>query len=361
MGSDITITLQLKRTTGTSAALNVADAGVSIGVNSATGTHGGSNVATDIQNSIVVTDASGTATYTASKAEPTALDGNDTATFQMLTFTNSAVANTAAGKTTIGMFTKGAAGADSTDDAICIHWQDTARDDASVVTSVANGYVTATTVGAGATNTVTATNYDQYGVGVSGASLGMTSAVDGATASTYSVTMTTNSSGTASWGVTRDVATSTREIFRVNDDDDNNASATAYYVIAPHSTALDAAEAAGSLPTNYITEAVYDYAVAAADNTPEAAWVVFDAANDKMVADLHVDDVAHTYVVYTYDSNDQFHGASGAAQTMAAWEYSWSLISKNAAGVLTAADDWGSGGYAKVASSSYVSQWKWAG
>jgi hypothetical protein len=361
MGSDITITLQLKRTTGTSAALNVADAGVSIGVNSATGTHGGSNVATDIQNSIVVTDASGTATYTASKAEPTALDDNDTATFQMLTFTNSAVANTAAGKTTIGMFTKGAAGADSTDDAICIHWQDTARDDASVVTSVANGYVTATTVGAGATNTVTATNYDQYGVGVSGASLGMTSAVDGATASTYSVTMTTNSSGTASWGVTRDVATSTREIFRVNDDDDNNASATAYYVVAPGTTALDAGEATGSIPTNYITESAYTYAVAATNGEPEAAWVVFDAANDKMVADLHVDDVAHTYVVYTYDSNDQFHGASGAAQTMAAWEYSWSLISKNAAGVLTAADDWGSGGYAKVASSSYVSQWKWAG
>jgi len=46
---------------------------------------------------------------------------------------------------------------------------------------------------------------------------------------------------------------------------------------------------------------------------------------------------------------------------MAAWEYSWSLISKNAAGVLTAADDWGSGGYAKVLSSSYVSQWNWAG
>ena len=65
--------------------------------------------------------------------------------------------------------------------------------------------------------------------------------------------------------------------------------------------------------------------------------------------------------MYTYDSNDQFHGASGAAQTMAAWEYAWSLISKNAAGVLTAADDWGSGGYAKVASSSYVSQWNWEG
>jgi len=308
-----------------------------------------------------VTDASGTATYTASKTEPTALDDNDTATFQMITFTNSATANTAAGKTTIGQFNKGAAGADSTDDAICIHWQDAVRDDASVVTSVANGYVTATTVGAGATNTVTATNYDQYGVGVSGASLGMTSVVDVSDASTYSVTMTTNSSGTASWGVTRDVATSTREIFRVNDDDDNNASATAYYVIAPGTTALDAGETTNSVPTAYTTEAVYDYAVAAADSTPEAAWVVFDAANDKMVADLHVDDTAHTYVVYTYDSNDQFHGAAGAAQTMAAWEYSWSLISKNAAGVLTAADDWGSGGYAKVLSSSYVSQWNWAG
>ncbi|SVB43323.1 uncharacterized protein METZ01_LOCUS196177, partial [marine metagenome] len=60
MGSDITITMQLMRTTGTTK--TVADAGVSIGVNSATGDHGGSNIATDIQNSIVVTDASGTAT-----------------------------------------------------------------------------------------------------------------------------------------------------------------------------------------------------------------------------------------------------------------------------------------------------------
>ena len=361
MGSDITITLQLKRSTGTSAALNVADAGVSIGVNSATGTHGGSNVATDIQNSIVVTDASGTATYTASKAEPTAGDGNDTATFQMITFTNSAAANTAAAKTAITMFTKGAAGADSSDDAICIHWQDTARDDASVATSVSNGYVSATTTGAGATNTVTATNYDQYGVGISGASLGLTSVVDMAGASTYSVTMTTNSSGTATWGVTRDNATSTREIFRVNDDDDNNASATAYWVIAPGTTALDGEETTGSVPTNFITESAYTYAVAAGDGNPEAAWVAFDAANNKMVADLHVDDTAHTYVVYTYDSNDQFHGASGAAQTMAAWEAAWALIGKNAAGVLTAADDWGSGGYAKVASSSYVSQWNWEG
>ena len=121
-----------------------------------------------------------------------------------------------------------------------------------------------------------------------------------------------------------------------------------------------APETTNSVPTAYTTEAVYDYAVAAGNGVPEAAWVVFDAANNQMVADLHVDDVAHTYVVYTYDSNDQFTNAA-AAQTMAAWEYSWSLISKNAAGVLTAADDWGSGGYAKVASSSYVSQWSWAG
>jgi len=361
MGSDVTITLQLKRTTGVSAALNVADAGVSIGVNSATGTHGGVNVATAIANSIIVTDASGTATYTASKAQTvSAADGDDTATFQVITFTNSATANATAGKTAIAQFNDGPSGTDSTDDAICIHWQDTARDDTTVATSVSNGYVSATAVGAGATNTVSATNYDQYGVGISGVSLGLTSAVDMAGASTYSVTMTTNSSGTATWGVTRDNGTSTREIFRVNDDDDNNGSATAYWVIAPGAVALDADEEVGSIPTNYITEATYDYAVAAANDLPEAAWVAFSAANDQLVADLHVDDTAHTYVVYTYDTNDQFTRA-GAALDMATWEYYWSLIGASASGVLTAADDWGNGGFAKVATPSYVSQWGWAG
>jgi len=359
MGSDITITMQLMRTTGTTK--TVADAGVSIGVNSATGDHGGSNIATDIQNSILVTDANGTATYVASKADPTTGASNDDGTFQFITFTNSATANAKAGKTAITMFTIGTSGADSSDDAICIHWDDEPRVNTKVTAAVARGWVSATDTGAGATNTVTGTSYDQYGVGISGESLGLTSVVDVATASTYSVTMTTNSSGTASWGVTRDAATSTREVFRVNDDEDKNASATMYYVIEPGVTALDSDDAGTSLGALFVTESAYSYADAAGDLAPEAAWVVYDGTYNVGVADLHTEDTPHTYVIYPFDSNDQYHGTAGAAWTLTQWSDAWADIGANAAGVLTSADDWGSGGYAKVLSGSYVSQYSWEG
>ena len=369
-GSDVTITVQLTHTLG-AAAYAVADAGVSVGVQSSTGlAYGGATAASDIQNSIIVTDAAGTATFTASMAEATALDANDDPRFQYVVFSNSAAANTAAGKTTIGDFTSSSLGmtayTSDGDNAICIKWDDEVRDETTVVAAITSGYVTASGLAAGSNNTVTGSLYDQYGVGIANATLGLQS-VDGGhggttTASTFTTSMTTNSAGTATWGVNRVQALTDKETFRVNDNEDNNASASTYWVVAPNTTVLDTGVATSATATFMTGTNVYGGL--AADGQPEAAWVVADTANNKLVADIMTDENPHVYTVYTYDSNDSFV-TNNDAQTEAEWEYAWLLIPKATNGVLTAADDWGlsasNGGIVIIKTTSYVSNFMWVG
>jgi hypothetical protein len=361
MGSDVTITVQLRSQAGT-ATYNVAQAGCSINASSYTGTHGAAVGA--IATTVIVTDANGAATFTASKTEPTALDGNDAATAQWISFTNNAAANVAAGCTAIGDFTYGATGATGTSGAftdtthaIGVKWDDEVRDNNSVVSSVSNTYVRATATGSGATNTVTATSYDQYGVGVANGSLGLTETLIGATSSAFTVTRTTNSSGSATFGVSRDAATSAQSTFRVNDDEDNNGSAKAIWTVAPSSTAIDASVGANSKPTSFVpTRAFTGIAI---DNELEAQIMHVDSANDKMIVQLvGYDDVAAASVTqfaeYTWDSNDTFFIA-GVAKTQAQWETGLAAVG------LTALDDIydvTNNGKLLVVSTSNVSEWR---
>jgi len=311
-----------------------------------------------ITNSVITTNAAGVATFVASKADPTALDGNDTATHQVIVFSNPAAsANTLVGCTEIGGFRTGAAG--TTDDArLAIKWDDEVRAAEKTTTAMTSNYVTASGLTAGASNTVSSTVWDQYGVGVASHSVGMTSVIDTATVSTFTVTRTTNASGVATFGVNRVAAGSGKETFKANTsatDGDYSTADTYWVTTGSSSTDLDAQET-NSSPDNFVTEAAYGGA--AADGAPEAAYVVFDNANDVLIADLMTDEAAHTYVKYTYDSNDQFT-VGAAAKTMAQWETL--LGAAFPLGINAAGDDWGSGGYAKISTPSYVSAFSWAG
>ncbi len=356
MGSDITVTIQLQSAQGVSPLLFVAQAGCKIAVQNRTGVFG--SAASAITNSVITTDAAGVATFTASKADPTALDGNDAATHQVIVFSNPAAnANTAVGCTEIGNFRTGAAG-DSNDARLAIKWDDEARAAEKTTTAMTSNYVTASGLTAGASNTVSATVWDQYGVGVASTSVGMTSVIDTATVSTFTVTRTTNASGVATFGVNRVAAGSGKETFKANTsatDGDYSTADTYWVTTGSSSTDLDAQET-NSSPDNFVTEAAY--AGAAADGAPEAAYVVYDGANNTLIADLMTDEAAHTYVSYTYDSNDQFTVGT-AAKTLAQWETA--LGTAFPLGIKATGDDWGSGGYAKIATPSYVSAFSWAG
>ncbi len=352
-GSDITVSVQLQSAQGVSPLLYVAQAGCKIAVQNRTGAFG--SASTSIVNSVIVTDAAGVATFTASKADPTT--GDDAATHQVITFTNPASsANTLVGCTEIGNFRTGAAGTDN-DARLAIKWDDTARAAEKSTTAMTSNYVSASGLTAGASNTVSATVWDQYGVGVASTAVGMTSAINTATVSTFTVTRTTNASGVATFGVNRVSAVSGMETFTANTSaaDGDYSSASTYWVQGVTTVDLDGS-AAKSSPNEFLTGAVYGGA--AADGLPEAAYVVADVANDTLIADLMTDEAAHTYVKYTYDSNDQFT-VGGVAKTMAQWETA--LGTAFPLGMNAAGDDWGNGGYAYTATPSYVSSFSWAG
>jgi len=349
-GSDITIQVQLQSAAGTSALLNVAQAGCSIGVNVASGAFGGAS--TTISNSIITTDATGLATYTAAgTATVVAGADNDTGGHQIITFSNSATANVAAGCAVITGFVTGAAGTD-VDTRVSIQWDDVPRAAEKSVTAATSPYVTASGLTAGANNTVSTTVYDQYGVGISGTSVGMVTSGT----STFTVTRTTNTSGVATFGVNRVSAVSAVETWTANttSTDWDYSSATTYWVQGVTTTDLDAEEA-NSSPNNFVTEAAYGGA--AADGAPEAAWVAADVANNVAIADLMTDEAAHTYVKYTWDDNDAFL-VGGVAKTLAEWEL---LLATQFPLVIGTANDWGSGGYAKTTTASYVSGFSWEG
>jgi len=325
MGTDTVITLQLRSSTGVTSN-TVSQAGCVIDVSSATGTHGGA--ASAIAVTSVTTDASGTATFTASKTEPTALDANDAATAQHLTFTRNATASNAAGcTTTFSDVTFGSTGSASNSGAflgagpsIAIKWDDEVRDNNTVVAATSSKYVRATATGSGATNTVTGTSYDQYGAPMANQSIGLTSTIMGATASTFTTTRTTNSSGVATFGVTRDDATSASESFRVNDDEDNNSTAYGLWTIVPGSTDIGDDGGTGDNPQTYAP----DTAAAASAATGEimASIVEDDVANNLMVVLLTAYNGSASvsyFTEYTWDDNDAFV-VNGVAKTLAQWE-----------------------------------------
>jgi hypothetical protein len=135
------------------------------------------------------------------------------------------------------------------------------------------------------------------------------------------VTRTTNSSGAATFGVTRDAATAAASWFTVNDTDSNAAAAVdVYWVVAPSTTPLDAT-VAGSAPAALVPVSAWTGA-AVADNDVEAAIVRVDVANDVYIVDISYFEVAaaNTYVKYTWDADDNFY-ITGAANTQALWEY----------------------------------------
>jgi len=245
--------------------------------------------------------------------------------------------------------TQGSTGAEDATADLALKWSDVARDNDSVTISAASPDVAATAVGTGATNTMTATSYDQYGVGVASASLGLTIdtmpqwGVGAATLPTFTVTRTTNSSGVATFGINRDAATSAATTFRVNDDEDNNASKLVYWTVTPVDADLESGDATTN-PVTYACDTAWSKNAAATGETM-ARMVVVDNATNSMVVDLGYYDgtaAAHKIVKYTWDSNDQFNIA-GTAATQAGWEYNRSLL-LNADGSLATADDIDGGG-----------------
>jgi len=329
-GSDVTFTLQLKNATGTTN-YNTAKSGVRLNVNDAQGTGGAAG--TSMTNTVITTDADGAGSYVASMADPSTSATN--IKFQVLTFSDGS--NATYGVTTVGAFTTGTA--NSSDTSVCLKWEDVARDETTVVASVASAYTTATATGSGATNTVTGTAYDQYGVGIASSSLGLTTSTLGtgsASAATFTTTRTTNSSGVATFAVARDAATTAKSTFRVNDNEDNNASKVVYWTVAPAATVLDTG-VAGSASNVFAPGGLI---AACADGTVGGDIVAVDAANDVFIVDInHYDNSSactNTYVKYTYDSNDAFFIA-GAAQTYTAFDYALSI--KTASGLVLSTPD----------------------
>ena len=328
-GSDVTVTLQLKRDASAAASKNVARA-CNIQITeylttpqAATGTvttFGG--VASSIVTHVVTTDAAtGSVTFTLSSAEPSASVDNG-GRGHVIVIDNAGTANTAAGCPT--SWTEGAidSGAWSNDADYALQWDDTARDENSVTMALASGYVLASATGSGASQTVTATSWDQYGVGIASNSLGMTLTGTGsdkglavgqtdegtsAITNTFTTTRTTNSSGVATWGVSRDSAVSGSSTFRVNDSEDNNDVESMYWTNLSSSTAVG--DEAASAPNVLVTDT--DFATATADTNVGAQIVGLDAANDLLIVAIRgyksTDTTYHTrYVQYSYDDNDAY-------------------------------------------------------
>jgi hypothetical protein len=231
-------------------------------------------------------------------------------------------------------------------------------------------YVAASSVSTGATNTITATSYDQYGVGVGGNALTLSMTAETglgiASNSTFSAARTADSGGAASWGVTRDAATDMKETFTVSDGT-NTGSFAAYWVVSSSTTAFNSMSTAALVP---------DIAMSGifTSNTI-ARLVVVDPANDKFVLEVEYGTAAVTnslscgdvgalhectYVVYSYDSDDSFFDA-GAAATYTAFDYALLVMAAGATNQqITAVDMFGAGtanGQFHQAIAGNASQW----
>ncbi len=329
-GSDVTVTLQLRRSASAAASKNVARA-CNIQIteylttpNAAadTGdTFGG--VSSSIVTHVVTTDAAtGSVDFIMSSAEPSASVDNGNRG-HVIVIDNATTANTAAGCPTTWTEGTSDSGVYAADNALALQWDDTARDENSVVMSLASGYVLAHATGTGASNTITATSYDQYGVGIASGSLGMTltgggsnrgASVgqndEGATAitNTFTTTRTTNASGVATWGVSRDSLVSGSSTFRVNDNEDNNDVETMYWTNVSSTTAVGD-DATNSVPATFAADT--DYGDVDAAGEVGGQIVGLDAANDLLIVEIIAYSATTSaadsrFVQYSYDSNDQF-------------------------------------------------------
>ena len=364
-GNDVTITFQLRSAASLSSAYNVARAGCSIQVTeyitAAPATTAGSSdtygtgAASSITTHVLTTDANGAATFTLSAADPSATVSNGARGHQIV-IDNSTTANTVAGCATSWTEALGDSGAAVSDDTYALKWDDTARDEYSVVATLANGYVRASATGSGASQTVTATSYDQYGVGIAATSLGMTLTGSGtsrglvvgqedegssAITNTFTTTRTTNSSGVATWGVSRDSTVSGSTTFRINDNEDNNDVETMYWTNATSSTAVGD-DGTNDVPNTFKADA--DYADVDATGEVGGQLVALDKANDTLVVAIvaYVDGTLleeTRYVEYVYDSNDQFtvdtESAASLATDIVGFEYYMGLVGGGAVGADT--------------------------
>ncbi len=362
-GSDVTITFQLKRDDSLLTSKNVAREGCSIQVTeyitaatgvaaSSTATYAGA--ASAITTHVLTTDANGAATFTMSAADPLAGVSNG-ARGHVIEIGNSTTANTTAGCATSWTEYLADSGAAVSDDTYALKWDDTARDEYSVVATLANGYVRASATGSGASQTVTATSYDQYGVGIASNNLGMTLTGSGtsrglavgqedegssAITNTFTATRTTNSSGVATWGVSRDSTVSGSTTFRINDDEDNNDVETMYWTNATSATAVGD-DGTNDVPNTF--EADADYADVDATGEVGGQLVALDKANDTVVVAIvaYVDGTLleeTRYVEYVYDSNDQFtvdSAGTDVATDIVGFEYYMGLVGGGAVGADT--------------------------
>jgi len=336
----------------------VAKAGVLININDARGAQDGA--ATTLSNTVIVTGADGTATYTTTIADPglVAGAGNEAAAYQILTMTDGG--NVAAGGTALAAFVQGAAnGADAIKGFM---WDDTAAAEKTVVVT-GTRYVDASAVGTGATNTITGTSYDQYGNGVAGNALTMTTTsavgLGQAATSTYSAARTASSGGVSTWGVTRDAASDLAETFTVSDGT-NTGTFTAYWPVSSSATALGLADPAGS--TAALIPDIANNGIWTLNTI--ASLVVADSANDTFILAVKYGNAegttcaaastaggssqsACTHVRYTYDSDDAFF-KTGAASTYAAFDLALATAEALGTNQLTAVTDMFSGTAANV-------------
>jgi hypothetical protein len=274
-----------------------------------------------ITTHLVLTDADGAATFTMSAADPSATTSNGSRG-HVIVIDNAATSNAAIGCPITWTEALADTGAAVADQAFALKWDDTAREQDSVVMSLANGYVLAHATGTGASNTITATSYDQYGVGIASGSLGMTLSGPGtsrgvgagqndegasAITNTFTTTRTTNSSGVATWGVSRDSAVSGSSTFRVNDIEDNADVETMYWTNLPSATAVGN-DGTKDVPNTLLTEVD---CCSPSTGEVSAQLVGLDAANDLLIVQITSYSATTSaadsrWVQYSYDSNDQF-------------------------------------------------------
>jgi len=302
-----------------------------------------------------VTGADGTATYTTTIAD---VAGATAAAYQILTMTDGG--NAAAGGTALAAFVQGAA--NGSDAIKGFMWDDTTAAEKTVVVT-GTRYVDASAVGTGATNTITATSYDQYGNGVSGNAMTMTTTsavgLGQADTSTYSAARTASSSGVSTWGITRDAASDLAETFTVSDGT-NTGTFTAYWPVSPAAGALGLSDPA--TPSNALVPDVLNNGIWTLNVI--ASLVVADAANDTFILALKYgfaegstcqasavagnhSQSACTHVRYTYDSDDAFF-KTGAASTYAAFDLALATTQALGTNQLTAVTDMFSGTAANV-------------
>ena len=339
-GVDRVFTLQLRsQAPGAAnvAAYNVAQScGVAVAVYEAT-TVGGA--ITSITNSTIFTDATGSVTFTPpTPADTTVTDGTHgmTVVFSDYVYNGTAGLDWAscADIADISYDVDFDGDGDADTDGFSFVWMEAVATANTIVSAAAADYVTASSTGTGATNTVTGTQYTNYGEPLANVNLGLTAitgtSIDGIgddVISTFTVTRTTNSSGTATFGLTRDDGDPAKEIFKITDETATknvSANVTVLWTDAPSSTPLDATSAAGSAPTALVPSSTWSGA-AVLDNDVEAQIVAVDNANDTMVVEVaYYDEGASaadtTFIAYTWDSNDYFFDA-GNAQSQANWEY----------------------------------------